>query len=56
MKKSLIALLSLLSVTMLMGCGTPQSTIGTKPEDQINPAMSPAMRNAKLHGHAKSAG
>ena len=46
----------MLGVLVLAGCGTQETVMGNKPGDDLNPAMSPAMKNAKTHGHAKSAG
>jgi hypothetical protein len=52
MKKTLLCFLVLLGIVMIEGCG---SQMQMQTGDKMNPSMTPAMKNAKLHGHAKSA-
>lgn len=52
MEKGKAALLLLLGIFILAGCA---QTVGSRPEDRLNPAMTPLTKSAKLNPHAKSA-
>jgi hypothetical protein len=49
MKRYQITLIALLGA-FLVGCGTQATVVGANPGDNLNPAMSPAMRHAKMGG------